>query len=267
MAKQSGIHQIRGKVRGMSYYGQKGVQDGLVRKINEGLSTRVKNDAAYANTRLNAAEFGTAGSFAGAVIRSISDRKRAMMKDFATGDLAKVVRAEFIKDDTHVWGKRQFVGALWRSLMFDKVAQYAKLPWGDFVQADLAASAENGSQGMVVTTTIVANTGWGSLLVAKGATSVEFESFFVRVGFNAQGDAPFRSDVISHRVGIGDASLSTSLSSTMTGTVAGMTAEEAPENHLDYVLVVAKPMKEIGSQKYILQELCTYALVPVEVQE
>lgn len=262
MAKQSGIHQLRGKIRGMSYYGQKGVQEGLVRKINEGLSNRVKNDAAYANTRLNAAEFGTAGSFAGAVIRSVSERKRAMMKDFATGDLAKVVRAMFLTDDTHVWGKRQFVGDDWRSLVMDKVNQYAKLPWSEYVEGAATATVTTDEQGLVFTLTVLADAGWGSLLAAKGATQVAFDSFVVTTGFDAVGDAPFRSETISLKMGTDDASLSEALDVRRSLTLPNTPMPEVAENHVQGILVVAKPIKEIGSQQYVLQELCTYTYLP-----
>ena len=267
MAKQSGIHQLRGKIRGMSYYGQKGVQDGLVRKINEGLSTRVKNDAAYANTRLNAAEFGTAGSFAGAAIRSISERKRAMMKDFATGDLAKVVRAEFLKDDTHVWGKRQFVGATWRDLIGDKLNQYAKLPWSDYVGGVSGAAIESGDSGLTFSYSVILDSGWGSLLAAKGATSAQFDIYFVAVSFDASGDAPYRSSVISHYQNGGESNIGSGTE--FEDTYAYPTDFPAPDGDNAFVcaLVVVKPMKEIGSQKYILQELCTYDVVVPEVQE
>lgn len=42
MAKQSGIHQIKGKVGEMSYYKQSGVSSGLIRSINPSMSGRVK---------------------------------------------------------------------------------------------------------------------------------------------------------------------------------------------------------------------------------
>ena len=64
MAKQSGLHQLRGKVGEHSYYRQTGISSGLVRSINQGMSARVKNDEAFLNTRLNNAEFGQAGRIA-----------------------------------------------------------------------------------------------------------------------------------------------------------------------------------------------------------
>lgn len=263
MAKQSGIHQLRGKIRGMSYYGQKGVQDGLVRKINEGLSTRVKNDAAYANTRLNAAEFGTAGSFAGAAIRSISERKRSMMKDFATGDLAKVVRAEFLKDDTHVWGKRQFVGGTWRGLVADKLNQYAKLSWADYVQAAVESSYVVSESDSSLNTSISAGAGWGGLLAAKGATSVSFEGYLISVGFDNSGDAPYRSTANAELLFAQEGSLSEELSINESVMPTDPDPGIQDNNEIKRVLIVAKPMKEIASQKYVLQELCTYILVDI----
>ena len=83
MAKQSGIHQLRGKVGEMSYYRTKGVQDGVVRRINQGMSQRVKTGDEYVNTRLNNAEFKNANAIATAAFNSVNSRKRGMMRNFA----------------------------------------------------------------------------------------------------------------------------------------------------------------------------------------
>lgn len=106
MAKQSGIHQLRGKVGNMKYYRMKGVQDGLVQSINEGMSNRVKNGAEYANTRRNNSEFGMAASTAGAAVKSLSLRWRYLLKPFMTGSLAKELLAGAKSWSTDPWGSR-----------------------------------------------------------------------------------------------------------------------------------------------------------------
>lgn len=106
MAKQSGIHQLRGKVGGMKYYGMKGVEGGLVQSINEGMSERVKNGAEYANTRRNNSEFGMAASTAGAAIKSLAQRWRYLLVPFATANAAKVLYASAKGVTTEKWGSR-----------------------------------------------------------------------------------------------------------------------------------------------------------------
>lgn len=105
MAKQSGIHQIRGKVDGRSYYRQSGVADGLSRSINQGLSDRVKNGAEYANTRLNNAEFKRANRLATLAFRSIFPSWRAMYRRFAVAFMTKRF-LELVKGGTQPWGHR-----------------------------------------------------------------------------------------------------------------------------------------------------------------
>ena len=106
MAKQMGIHQIRGKVGERSYYKTKGVEAGISRSINQGLSARVKTDEAFANTRLNNAEFKNANAIASAAFRSVPNRKRGMMVNFAVAAMTKKA-LEAIKEGIGDWGARR----------------------------------------------------------------------------------------------------------------------------------------------------------------
>lgn len=106
MAKQSGLHQLRGKVGEHSYYRQTGIESGLVRSINQGMSARVKNDEAFANTRLNNAEFGQAGRIASVLAQYITPKFRPMVLPFSQSKMAKII-LEYIKvDSTSPWGQR-----------------------------------------------------------------------------------------------------------------------------------------------------------------
>lgn len=111
MAKQSGLHQLRGKVGEHSYYRQTGIASGLVRSINQGMSSRVKNDEAFANTRLNNAEFGQAGRIAAVLAQYINPKFRPMVLPFSQSKMAKVI-LEYIKlDSTAPWGQRNITSA------------------------------------------------------------------------------------------------------------------------------------------------------------
>lgn len=105
MAKQVGIHQIRGKVDGRSYYRQSGVAEGLSRSINQGLSDRVKNSPEYANTRLNNSEFKRANRLATLAFRSIYPSWRSMYRRFAVAYMTKRF-LELVKGGTGSWGLR-----------------------------------------------------------------------------------------------------------------------------------------------------------------
>lgn len=106
MAKQGGIHKIRGKIGEASYY-QSQVGGYLIRGINQGMSERVKNDPAFANTRLNATEFGGAGKLAGAMVSAVSLRWRWILSPVATGKLSSAIKNAMAQDTTNPWGERE----------------------------------------------------------------------------------------------------------------------------------------------------------------
>lgn len=105
MAKQKGIHQLKGKVGDMSYFQMAGVQSGLVRRIPEGLSSRVKNDEVYANTRLNNREFTNAALISKAVFNSVPNRVASMMRRFAFAEMLKEAK-QYIVNGSGNWGQR-----------------------------------------------------------------------------------------------------------------------------------------------------------------
>lgn len=124
MAKQKGIHQLKGKVGGMSYYQQSGVTDGLVRRIPEGLSSRVKTADEYANTRLNNDEFKNANAMATFAFRAVPNRKASMMRRFAIAEMTKSA-LQFIKDGSGQWGQR-IPTEKFDNIMVDMLERHAK---------------------------------------------------------------------------------------------------------------------------------------------
>lgn len=265
MAKQSGIHQLRGKVRDMSYYRQKGVQDGLARTINQGLSKRVKEDPGYLNTRLNAAEFGSAGSFAGACISAISERQRTMLKDFATGQCAKVVRDIIIGDTTNPWGNRQLEGNAWQSYLRDVLSNYAKVDFNSNVGGVWDVTAELGNEdGNTWTPNAELPAGWGSLLAAKGATGAIVQMFAYRVDLLDLGGTSLKGQGQVALVGETDVTIGESATITTPAVTPNPFNGEDGKNVLQGVLVVVKPYQTVNNQKYIRQELCTFKITGVQ---
>lgn len=105
MAKQSGIHQIKGKIGEYSYYKSTGVQGGLIRSINQGLSERVKKSAEYANARLNNQEFGAAANVAGLLGKMVVPKFRPMILPFSQSRMAKEI-LKVAREHTVNWGQR-----------------------------------------------------------------------------------------------------------------------------------------------------------------
>ena len=105
MAKQSGLHQIRGKVGEHSYYKQTGVSSGLIRSINQGMSARVKTSEEYANTRLNNGEFGGAANVAGLLGKMVTPKFRPMILPFSQSKMAKAL-LDLARQSNLPWGAR-----------------------------------------------------------------------------------------------------------------------------------------------------------------
>lgn len=110
MAKQSGLHQIKGKVGEYSYYKQTGVPGGLIRSINQGLSARVKNGAEYANTRLNNQEFAAAANVAGVLGKLVVPKFRPMILPMSQALMAKDI-LQVARENTASWGQRVVTSA------------------------------------------------------------------------------------------------------------------------------------------------------------
>lgn len=68
MAKQRGTLQIAGKINNLVYYEQKYIRGGLIRRQNEAMSSRLKEDVVFENTRMANSLFGACLMMSGAVL-------------------------------------------------------------------------------------------------------------------------------------------------------------------------------------------------------
>lgn len=174
MAKQSGIHQLRGKVGEMSYYRQTGVAVGLVRAINQAMSGRVKTGDEYANTRLNNAEFGQACRIAGALGASVVPKWRPMILPFSQSKLAKDV-LKLVKLDTtagSTWGTRSITQADVQSCL-DSLNGLAKNPFDRFFTEITIADAQTTVPGRsAISLTIISNADVAAYLSGINAQSL-----------------------------------------------------------------------------------------------
>lgn len=259
MAKQSGIHQLRGKIGGNVYYSQKGVAGGLVRKINEGMSERVKNDAAFANTRLNAAEFGAAGNFSGTAMRVLSQRWRTILVPFAVGKFAKDVLANIKTDASNPWGQRYSNFAAGGNAIRGVFNSYAKNNYAESFATDITYSGNVGD-GVNITGSTTAETSQN--LKSRGANGVVYEFYAYDAqfgGFSTNSGKYSPSEGKCKFIGRVDAVIGqvTDLATTS----QTINVQETDIDILAGLLVVALPYKVVGNVKYTLQEMCSFTLI------
>lgn len=92
MAKQRGIHQISGKINNLCYYEQKYVRGGLIRRINEAMSERLKTDPLFANTRRANTIFGGCSLLASCFLEFFGSRNTYLFKPYRHALLTKLVQ-------------------------------------------------------------------------------------------------------------------------------------------------------------------------------
>lgn len=80
MAKQRGIHQIKGKYNDTCYFERKGTRGGLLRRINSGMGERVKFGEEFSNLRAANTIFGACSIYAAIVFNFFSNRALFLFK-------------------------------------------------------------------------------------------------------------------------------------------------------------------------------------------
>lgn len=270
MAKQSGIHQIKGKIGEMSYYKTKGVSAGIIRSINQGISERVKTGDEYANTRLNNAEFKNANSIATAAFNSVNTRKRGMMRTFAVANMTK--RAlEDIKQGDQQWGVRMPITEL-DALICDMLENYAKSGKYDGQYGTVTAApldAQGSSQVTVEISTekqaeLLALGIDGFLIVVSRCLAGEIEVDGLPRLFAGNAVYPMTPLSIDGVTPIlVNQSMSFSTPASVGMSPSGYEFAQEDKNHGFYIVATILPFRSVGSHRYTLQELCTYVALPV----
>lgn len=262
MAKQSGLHQIRGKVGEHSYYRQTGISSGLIRSINQGMSARVKNGEEYANTRLNNAEFGAAANTAGLLGQLIIPKFRPMILPFSQSKLAKEL-LKLARQNSEDWGQRT-LAANQVSQICDTLNTTSKRNFDDFFSAQVSrTSATEGSVTVAYSSeqsTLMASLGidvvtvyarvydvatgkWND--VVKEMASGYFNTTDVVIPFNADDVVPSQGNSANEDI-ITDLFI------------------PAP-NHagMQIVVFIALPFRTINNSSYVLQEYCSFKAIPL----
>lgn len=253
----------------MSYYQQKGISGGLVRKINEGMSARVKEGEEYANTRLNNAEFKNANAIASAAFNSVNTRKRGMMRTFAVAEMTK--RAlEDIKQGSGQWGVRLPQTEL-DVLICDMLENYSKGgkydgQFGTFGVEEMTAEKAvtfNFDLPVVIQQALL-ELGIDALqLVTSRCLAGEImvdglPRLFA--GASISPGAPITFDG-SEAITRTD-TLSFASPSSVGMSPSGYEFAQQDEKHGFYIVITILPIRRIGSQLHTLQEYCTYVAIP-----
>lgn len=252
MAKQSGLHQIRGKVGEHSYYTQTGVIGGLIRQINQGMSEKVKTAAAFANTRLNNAEFGYAGRLAAMLGLYIEPKYRPMILPFSQSKMAKQI-LEIVKNDSiSPWGQRVVTDSDGSKLapILSSVAKNNYDEWGITFGAPVSLGDAQTLQG---------DTQYESKLAAINATGAFIKVVMINTAVGKFNSLTGKYNE-SYARGVVELNEDAQGNFSEDFTVqwpADFTAQEAwSNNHM--VAVIVLPYREVGGTKNILQEHCTF---------
>lgn len=267
MAKQSGIHQIRGKVGEHSYYRQSGVQSGLIRSINQGLSARVKNDEAFANTRLNNVEFGGACNVAATLGKMVTPKFRPMVLPFSQSKMAKAV-LELAKSAGGSWGERAVPADSYNQLAAILAAQ-SKRDFTEFVS--LEQSFDTAGKELSAALNISADQ--ATLMASLGIThlAAKLEVFHLETGkYNAE-TGKIRTCVMQSRFTNSDtadivAGSQTSLALAEDDQIMpGFTPIPPTGYNAEYIAVlVLMPIRSINNVDHVLQEYCSYTAFGIQ---
>lgn len=265
MAKQTGLHLIKGKVGEYSYYRSAGVSAPLMRRINQGMSARVKNGDEYANTRLNNAEFKNAQGLATFLFNAVPSRRASMMRRFAIAEMTKR-GLEYIKDGSGNWGARIPVAGM-DGIAVDLLENRAKSgPYqGEFGVISYTSNAGSYTVQATYDETVATDLlGKGIdgfyVLSAKGALAeIVDDDGFVRSHFGISSINPQDMHIESD----GDTAQVTFTPSpaTLGMSPGGYTAAQGAANNGMYMILSFVPYRSIGSKRHTLYEYATYAVV------
>lgn len=258
MAKQSGIHQIKGKIGEYSYYKQTGVSGGLIRGINQGMSARVKTDAAYANTRLNNQEFGAAADTASLLGKTVVPKFRPMILPFSQSKMAKEV-LKVARTGSASWGQRVVTSADTAKLCEILTAQ-SKLNLNDFASFSIArlSAAEAEVQYKMSADQVDMLLSLGITHVTAVATQYDIATGqWVPLAQEMSTGYIVKNDSISplngYELPTGD-----DVSGSENMDVATFVPAANHAGH-QIVVIVFMPSREINSVSHILQEYCCFA--------
>lgn len=264
MAKQSGIHQIKGKIGEHSYYRQTGISSGLIRQINQGMSERVKTSPEYANTRLNNIEFTIATQTAGALFAGVQPILRPTRTLFRTSRFAAELY-HILEHTPGNWGDVIFTDDS-RQEMVMAMHKFAKRKMSEY--ADIRLGAYN-STTHKMSIEIVPQRDIAAYMHAMGANFMRFEVYQLQlyttalpseVGYvNPAFPVIQPVEVENYDLDASDPgmTITTSIDCYGPSLILGINATFLP-----FIAVVALPIRKTADGEQILQDRCTFTIMP-----
>lgn len=262
MAKQSGLHQIKGKVGEYSYYKQTGVPGGLIRSINQGLSARVKNGAEYANTRLNNQEFSAAANVAGVLGKLVVPKFRPMILPMSQAKMAKDI-LKVARENTASWGQRVVTSADTARLC-EILSSMSKRDVNEFVSLGIERADAD-----TITLSVVSSPDQTTLMSQLGITHLTVKALQYNVATGqwvpaGQMMTTSYFELVTSSYPFDTEPLTPGVQMNASEDMESSPFIPAP-NHSGHqiVVVVVLPIREINSIEHILQEYCSFAALEV----
>lgn len=257
MAKQSGIHQLRGKVGEHSYYKQSGVTGGLVRSINQGMSSRVKTSPEFENTRRNNDEFKLATKAAADLLNAVVPKYRPMFNLFRNARTSASL-LEISKQTAAPWGKRHLVPAQ-RPQVAEVMTSASKSKLNELfaVRFDVA-------DGRVDTINVLPTSSMSDILASYGANGVIVKAYGVRAYLTnpqdplASGELAENIIVLGNDVEINLPAMDWQDESSGITTPSRDLTILTGHVELPLIYVIALPYRTVNGTQYILQEACRF---------
>lgn len=260
MAKQSGLHQLRGKVGEHSYYRMSGVSSGLVRSINQGMSSRVKTSPEFANTRRNNDEFALVTKAAADLLNAVSPKYRPMFNTFRNARTSASLLA-IAKQTSAPWGKRCLVTAQ-RPLVANVMTSASKSKLSDLLAVSFSLDGDDRVDEVRYTPT----SSMADVLASFGADGIKVKVYGVRAYLTNPSDPLASGELAENIIVIGDAKeddvpadASTMISSEITVPTRDLTILTG-RIEMPFIYFIAMPYREINSTQYILQEACCFGV-------
>lgn len=262
MAKQSGIHQLRGKVGEHSYYRQSGIVPGLMRSINQGMSARVKTGEEYANTRLNNVEFGAAGNVAGLLGQMIVPKFRPMVLPFSQSKMAKDI-LKVAREHTENWGQRVVTSEDTQKLC-DILTATSKRNASEFVTNKIRRTTPTDVEVETGFTedqaTLMSSLGINGLSVSVRQFDLATGQWSPAGGIMTTGYMYLRETV--YTFDNGNVTSGEAVSNKEDFGVHNFTPEANHSGH-QIVIFVVMPLRKINNISHVLQEYCSFVAMPL----
>lgn len=244
----------------MSYYRQSGVQQGLVRSINQGLSERVKTSQEFANTRLNNAEFKTATEFAAALLNGVVPIYRPMFNVFRNAKLSGKVLS-IVKSNTGSWGDR-LISQTNALAVAQAMNDISKNRASDLMSFAVSADSDQ------INVTYTTADSMADVLSSIGASGVIVKTYDVAVYEGtpvAAGQERART-----LVRMSDATTANLPASTPGGDESELSVTPllpdlsimTGRTPVYFVYVILMPYRTVNNVQHILQEACCYFIAP-----